>query len=174
MNTIGSDQFTALIAATSVKPRFKRDLRYMASIEQIESNWDEHEILPIWNKSKQGGILLLQPEDTLYLVPFAINKTAQNQSGRTKPIICDLCFTWQSSGNGKYITFYPDPKSDNTIAFLCCGDLRCSDHVRSKTAASAKSRAQLPEHLTNEDRTARLRQKTKALIKHLNLEPQGA
>jgi hypothetical protein len=172
MNSITSEQFDDLLKAAPIKPRFKRDVKFGASTERLDDGaWSETELLPIWNKSVQGGILLLQPQDTLYMVPFEAVRPASQMGGRVKPVICDFCYTWQASGRGGFITFYPDKSSLDTVSLLCCLDLRCSDHVRTKTPAAVQSRAQLREHISSEGRVERLQRKLQAFITRIDLQP---
>ncbi len=172
MKVISAESFEASLKVAPVKPRFKRDLKFRMSTEHMDSvAWSETELLAVWNKSKSGGILLLQPADDLYMVPFDATKTSADVNGRSKPVICDLCFTWRTSSSGGFVTFYPDKSGDNSLSLLCCLDLRCSDNVRTKTPAALKSRSQLRENMTNEDRTERLSQRLGAFIQRLRIEP---
>lgn len=155
-----------------MKPRFKRELKFRLSTEHLnEQTWLESELVPVWNKSRNGGVALLQPATALYMIPFEATKPAVDTTGRSKPIICDFCFTWQTGDDGGFVTFYPDKKSDNSVSLLCCMDLRCSDNVRTKTPAALRSRAQLREHMTNETRVERLQQKLHGFIERIGLEP---
>lgn len=169
MNTLNADQFAELLKAAPLKPRFKRDIKFLASVQDIV--WDELELLPVWNKSKNGGVLLLQPDEDVYMIPFDATKSKVDSSGKVKPVICDLCYTYRTSGQGGFVTFYPNKSSDNSLSLLCCQDLLCSDHVRTKTSAALNSRAQLREHMTNEDRVERLRRKLREFIKRTGISP---
>jgi hypothetical protein len=172
MNKLTTEQFDSLLKTAAIKPRFKRDIKFLLSTEHMgDAAWNETELLPIWNKSKHGGILLLQPTDNLYMVAFDATKPTTDTTGRTKPVICDLCYTWQSASNGGFVTFYPNKQSDNSTAYLCCMDLACSANVRTKTAAAIQSRAQLREDMTNDDRVRRLRLKLRILIDRLGIQP---
>lgn len=172
MKVISAESFEASLKTAQIKPRFKRDLKFRASTEQMDGmTWSETELLAVWNKSKNGGILLLQPGDDLYIVPFDATKTSIDTTGRSKPVICDLCFTWRTSSSGGFVTFYPEKSGDNSLSLLCCLDLRCSDNVRTKTSAAIKSRSQLRENMTNEDRTERLSQRLDVFIQRLRIEP---
>ncbi len=151
-----------------MKPRFKRDLKFMASVEDVD--WVGRELLPIWNKSQNGGLLLLQPDAHLYVVPFELSAVQKSVSGRIKPIVCDLCYTWRTSGAAGYVTFYPDATPNDSISFLCCHDLKCSDHARTKTDVGIQSRAQLRENLDDDARVERLRRKLLRLVETLRLE----
>jgi hypothetical protein len=168
MQAITSQQFDAMLKTVHIKPRYRRDLKFALSAEGTD--WDEQELFAVWNKSKKGGLLLLQPEKKLYVVPFELGGGKADTSGRTKPVVCDLCYTWQGSGAAGYVTFYPDTKSNNSTSFLCCYDLRCSDHVRTKTPASIRSRAQLRENLDDNGRVERLRSRLHNFVESLELQ----
>ncbi len=171
MREITNDRFEALVKQVPVKPRFKRELKFRASTERMDpAQWVETELLPIWNRSGNGGMLLIEVDDILYMVPFEASKPSAGTSGRAKPVICDLCFTWQSGGGGGFVTFYPGKGSDDSVSLLCCMDLACSANVRTKTPASLKSRAQLREDLTNDDRAERLHGRLKNFAARLQLE----
>ena len=166
-----AEQFDVLLKEAAIKPRFKRDLKYRQSTNFMDAvAWDESELLPIWNKSKNGGILLVQVAAKVYMVAFDASKSDVDSNGRSKSVICDLCYTWQGGRNGGFVTFYPDKTGDNSISLLCCVDLRCSDNVRTKTAAGLTSRTQLRESMTNDDRVARFNQKLQIFVERLQLK----
>lgn len=172
MQVIDSARFDQLLKEVAIKPRFKRNLKYHLSVEGMdEQAWSEKELLPVWNKSRSGGIVLLQPADKLYLLPFESGEAAHDSTGRVKAAICDFCYTWQSSGGVGLVTFYPDTTSPGSVAYLCCKDLRCSDHVRTKTAVGLKSRTQIRENLDNEGRVLRLNARIREVAERLGLAP---
>lgn len=172
MKVINAEAFDVLLKTAPIKPRFKRDLKFRSSTDHMTDDMLlDMELLPIWNKSGNGGIVLLQPADELYVLPFDATKSNVDTSGRSKPVICDLCFTWRSSRSGGFVTFYPDKSGDNSLSLLCCLDLRCSDNVRTRTPAALKSRAQLREDMTNESRVERLKQRLEAFIQRVRIEP---
>ena len=172
MNRLSVEQFEAILKDAPIKPRFKRDIKFRLSTEHMDAaTWGETELLPAWNKSKNGGILLIQVADELFLVSFDATRATVDATGRSKPVICDLCYTWQPSSGGGFVTFYPDKSTGNSLSLLCCLDLRCSDNVRTKTSAGLTSRTQLREHMTNEDRVERLRQKVRNFIDRIAIEP---
>lgn len=169
MNALTSTQFESLLAAADMKPRFKRDLKFTASTEGMDdAAWSETELFPVWNKSKNGGVLLLQPDDDIYAIPFEATVSKADVTGKSRSVICDFCYTWRSGREGGFVTFYPDRSSDNSLSLLCCMELGCSAHVRTKTKAALKSRTQLRENMTNDDRIERLRQKLREFIARIN------
>lgn len=173
MKALSKDQFETLIEQAQMRPRLKRELRFMASTATMSDEaWSETELLAITDRSRSKGVLLLAPASDIYVLPYELRQGAQNrQTGRSQPIICDLCRTWQSGSNAGYVTFQKDRQSINSVSFLCCADLACSQHVRTATASARTSRAQLREDLTDEQRVNRLRNRLQQLIADFELKP---
>lgn len=170
MRVISAEEFQNIIKTAAIKPRFKRDLKFTTSTEGLaEADWAERELLPIWNKSGNGGVLLIQPDDELFIVAFDDGSRTGDANGRIKPIICDFCYTWQPGREGGFVTFYPDRSGDNSISLLCCADFGCSLHARGKTLASKRARTQIREHISDEDRVERLKKKLNAFIARQHL-----
>jgi hypothetical protein len=168
MRSITVTQLHELAKAAGVKKRLLQELRFLP--ENV-ADWSELEYLPVYDRSQAKGLLIIEIDSGLYLTPFELSRGIGDQStGRLKPIICDLCFTWQGGGNAGRIT--ATRKSDqHVISYLCCADLRCSDHVRTKTTAAQRSRTQLREDLNNEQRAERLKQKLQGFVDNLGLQP---
>lgn len=145
-----------------VRPRLLREIRITP--EEVE-RFGAYELAALSTKSHQEGVLLLTLSG-LRIVPFALTKKLTDKAtGRTKPAICDLCFTYRRSGEIGVVTF---PRKDrSTIGILCCADLACSQNVRDMTSAAQYSRTQLREDLTVVDRIARLRARLMALTERL-------
>lgn len=161
-----------LKTTTNIKPRFKRDLRFVSSTEYIGDDWAEYEVVPIYDKAKRTGIVLLQPYDQLYVIAFesggGVRDTA---SGRIKSVICDFCYTWRPGGDAGLVTFFPSSRTNNSTAQLSCFDLDCSRHARTQTKAAIMSRAQLREHMTDDERIDRLRRHLQKFIDKLQIHP---
>lgn len=173
MKALNLEQFNQLIAEAQLKPRQKRELRFINSTSAMTAeDWHEAELLGITDRTGNKGILLLAPDDDIYVLPYELSRGIGNrQTGRAQPIICDFCRTWQGGSNAGSISFRKDKQSLNSVGFLCCGDLACSQHVRTKTSASRTSRAQLHEDLTNEQRVERLKGRLRKIIADLGLAP---
>lgn len=174
MRQLTLDTFTTLLGQmTTIKPRVKREVRFTTSVADIaDTEWAMRELVAIYDKSKRRGILLLQPYESLYVIAFEQGGVVRDAgSGRSKAVICDFCYTWRSSGNAGLVTFYADARTLNSTSQLCCFDLACSLHVRTKTKDALLSRAQLREHLTNDDRVDRLKEHLQAFIDKLGLQP---
>lgn len=122
-------------------------------------------------KDGTAGILILELQEILYTLPYELSTIRDKATGRSKPIICDFCKTWQAGGSAGSITFRADRRSLHTVSFLCCYDLACSLHVRDLTPAAKLSRAQLRENITPEYRIERLRKTLLELVERLHLEP---
>lgn len=173
MKALNLEQFNQLIAVAQLKPRLKRELRFINSTSGMTAeDWHEAELLPITDRTGNKGVLLLAPDDDIFVIPYTLSKgIANRQTGRAQPIICDFCRTWQGGSSAGSISFQKDKQSLNSVSFLCCGDLACSQHVRSKTNASRISRAQLRENLTNEQRIERFKGRLRQIIADLGLNP---
>ena len=173
MITIDAEQFRRIIDASIVKPRLKRELRFVPSTENMsESDWAQTEMIAIKDRSGNNGVLIVSLESGMYVLPFAIKSLGKSATtGRAQPIICDICVTWQSGSRAGSITFIGAKKSTSNVAYLCCADLACSRHVRTKTDASKMSRAQLREDLDNEQRVQRLRSRLEDIMRYLQAVP---
>lgn len=159
MNAVNRQEILTLLKRARVRASLVRELRFTP--EEID-DWEERELLPVFARSGNEGVLLIELGQ-LHVLPFKLRHGVTNKStGRTKPITCDFCYTWQPGGNAASITF---PLADrHTVTYLCCADLNCGAHVRSKTPASLVSRTQLPESITSEERIARLRRKLQGVV----------
>lgn len=167
MKTLNQNSFDTLLQDAGIKSRLRKDLKFVASTAHLIDSWSEYELLCIADRTNDKGVLLLQPASTLFVAPYELSRTiVDSKTGRQRAIICDFCYTWQPGSNAASITFtHPDDKRH--IRFLCCGDLKCSQHVRTITSASIVSRSQLRENLSNEDRVERLKMKITELIDHI-------
>lgn len=148
MNAITREQFTELVV--SIKPRLRRELRFTP---EFIIDWQDRDFLVITNKQGNEGVMIV-PFADFAVLPFVIDRRKPNAAGRVEAIICDICATWQRGTHSAVITF--TPSSDRSVSFLCCGDLKCSLHVRGKTPAAILSRAQIREQLTPDERIERL------------------
>jgi len=171
MQTLNLDQFNQLLLSTPIKPRLKRDLRFVTSTSGMnESDWRVREFINITDRTGKRGILLIELEGQLSILPYELSIGLRSQyNGRLSPIICDFCRTWQAGSNAGSISFNKQPRSLDSVTYLCCADLACSLHVRTQTDAAIKSRAQLREDLTNDQRVERLRAKLQTIISELPL-----
>jgi hypothetical protein len=158
MRAITRDDFADLVKTANIKPRVRRDMRFVP--EDI-TDWEDRDFLAVMNRSKSEGVLVA-PFDTYYIAPFQLQKRKPNSVGRTEAIICDFCVTWQRGSNSAIISF---TREKSTVSFLCCGDLLCSLHVRNKTPAAKISRTQLRENNTVQQRVERLRTKLEVILK---------
>src|SRR6266542_1664777 len=141
MKAITRSELSELLKLSSVRPRLKRELRFVP--EEITS-WEDRDFLTVMNRSQTEGVLIA-PLKTMAVLPFRLSKRTPNQAGRIEAIICDFCATWQGGTHSVVLTFDMPPKS---ISYLVCRDLACSFHVRDKTAAAKRSRTQLRETIT--------------------------
>lgn len=167
MISIDQAKFNEILKLSDVKPRLKKELKFAAGTDE----WADREMFAAADKTGRNGVLLLQPFEKLFAVQYELApRIVDSLTGRDRAVICDFCRTWQKGSNAASISF-TNPVSKNSVTFLCCGDLACSQHVRTKTNAARISRTQLKEDLTNEDRVRRLKNRLDDKIKQLDLAP---
>lgn len=173
MQILTLGQFNHLIAATPLKPRIKRELRFVKSTQAYtDTDWNESELIAITERTDTRGVLILAPDDAIYVLPYELKRgIVSHQTGRAQPIICDFCRTWQTGSRAGSIVFTTTNRSVDTIGYLCCGDLACSRHVRSKTSAARTSRAQLREDISDGQRVARLKDRLRTIIQATGATP---
>lgn len=169
MQSFTLESFNELLAVSPLKPRVKREVRFNASVGHMsDTEWAESELVAVTERSENKGVLIVSVDETTHLLAYEIKRgMASNLTGRAQPIICDLCRTWQSGSRAGSVTF-PLPGQQKSISYLCCADLRCSAHVRSKTSASKTSRSQLREDISTEERVERLQKRLTQLVKDIN------
>lgn len=160
MKQMTRDEFITVLKTWRIKPRLIRDIRYVP--DEI-AHWDERELLAVFTKSGNDGVLLIELDGKLSVLPFERGRRiVDTRTGRSKPITCDFCKTWQRSTNAAIISF-PQPDS-RSKGHLCCADLDCSLHVRDLTPESTLSRTQLHEDISPEGRVERLRGSLRSLL----------
>lgn len=158
--------FEQVARATGVRGRLRRELRWTPDRYEL---YDERELLAVADKAGRNGLLLMELGGALYGAPYGLLPVIRDASGRSKPVICDFCYTWQRGGNIGRITFRLS--ENRTLTYICCADLQCSLHVRNLTPVSLLSRTQLREDITPERRIERLRMKLESLVASLGLQP---
>lgn len=149
------DKSAAESIAKALKLNKNMQKRLVAPV--CNADWAEYELLPIPTKDGNAGILLIEFASALYAKMYEISTITRSKTGSLKPIICDLCRTWQAGSRAGSLTIHADRRSNNSVTLLCCKDLQCSLHVRTKTNAAKVSRTQLREHISADERIARLR-----------------
>ena len=169
MRTLHLDAFNQLLKVADLKPRIKSELKFVKSTESMPDDWSDTELLAISDRTEDKGALLLQPDANLYIVQYELSrKIIDYKTGRRRAIICDFCCTWQPGSNAASITFIR-PNSNRNVGFLICGDLQCSQHVRTLTKAALVSRSQLREDMTAGTRVLRLKERLREKIAQLEL-----
>lgn len=170
MRSLTQEQFNYYVKQAKIKPKLVQELRFMASASHLSDvDWQSSEMVAITDRSGNKGVLLIAPDDDLYIVPYELSRGIVSKTGQTQPIICDFCRTWQSGTRAGSITFPKGMHTHDRIGFLCCADLLCSRHVRTKTDASKASRAHLREDLTDEQRVERLKGRLRQLAMTMEL-----
>lgn len=171
MKIISTKLANEIISKLKISKNLQKRLRLSAFGDMLEPEWENYEVVGLPTKDNAAGVLFIGLEHDLYAIPYEIGAVGNKATGRSKPVICDFCKTWQAGGRAGSITFRPERRSLNSISFLCCLDLKCSLHVRDMTVAAKTSRAQLREDITQDYRIERLKDKLALLIKRLDLEP---
>ena len=170
MKTLNAQTFNHILKQADIKPRFKKELRFVSSVRGLADDWSEYELISITDRTGDAGVLLLQPSDRIFIVQYELSRRIVDAgTGRDRAVICDFCYTWQPGSNAASITFNSSP-TKHSVRLLCCADLNCSEHVRTMTKASKLSRTQLRENMTDESRVARLKQRLTKVIDQLELE----
>jgi hypothetical protein len=170
MITLDREEFDALLAQVAIKPRLKKELKFVTSVAQLSKDWSNYELISIADRTGDSGLLLMQPANALFAVQYELSRRIIDSStGRDRAIICDFCSTWQPGSNAASITFTAS-HMDHSVRLLCCADLNCSQHVRTLTKASKVSRAQLRENMTDNKRVERLKYRLTQVIEQLRLK----
>ena len=174
MKQLTAETFKDLIDAGNIKPRIKREVRFVASTASMdEETWAQTELLAISDRAGNKGVLLLSgarrgDDDAPYVLAYELSHGITSTTGRAQPIICDFCRTWQTGSRSGSVTLYKPGRDAGSVSFLCCADLECSRHVRNLTAAAKTSRAQLREDMDTDQRIARLKQRIDEVVEIVN------
>lgn len=171
MKAISIQQANDILAAKKVQKALVRRLRLSLLAEISEKHWSNLELFALPTKDAKAGVLFIELDGQLFCAPYEINRVASTLNGRSKPVICDFCKTWQAGERSGSITFRTRRASLDSVSFLCCLDLECSLHVRDLTEASKVSRSQIREDISTEYRIERLKNKLTLVVKRLQFEP---
>lgn len=173
MKKLSAQDIMYYVEQSAARQNLKKNLRpSLVSAFMEKHDWDILDILEVPARGGKNGVLIIEVDDRLYATPYELSIGIGNKTtGQLKPVICDLCRTWQAGSRAGSITFRVDQRSLNSITFLCCADLKCSLHVRSRTSSASTSRAHLREDITDEHRVQRLRVNLKTLVERLELNP---
>lgn len=170
MNAITSEIYDRVIASVGLKPKFVRELRPRFD---MVSDWDR-EFVPITDRSGNNGVLWIELDKNIYVLPYSLSRgIIDKASGRARPVICDLCYTQQLGTQAARIALRLPGREGATRSLLCCAGLACPAHVRGQTLASRRSKAQLRESISPEDRIERLRRRLAELVRELDAKPQN-
>lgn len=168
MKEITAELYDQAIADSGLKPKLVRELRPRFD---LVSDWSEREFLPITNRSSNEGVLWVEHDGQIYLLPYTLSRgIVDKASGRARPVICDLCYTQQLGTAAARIGFAMPGRTGASRSLLCCADLDCNEHVRGKTKASLRSKTQLRESISIEDRILRLHRRLGELLELLEAQ----
>lgn len=173
MRQLTQETFQQLLEQASIRPRIKREVRFISSMARLsDDDWAETELLTITDKAGNKGVLVMHAGDnSFYATSYELSRGLTSSTGKSQPIICDFCRTWQTGSRSGSITLARPGRDAGSITFLCCADLECSRHVRNLTSAAKTSRSQLREDMTNEQRVERLRFRIQEISGLLELAP---
>lgn len=170
MRKLTQESFDTVLQNAGIRARTRNEVRFHKYVDTMSAqDWEETELLAVTDRTEAKGVLLFSFDDAVYATPYEISRGITSKTGRAQAIICDFCRTWQTGSRSGSITFTKDKRAGRSISFLCCADLQCSQHVRTKTGASKTSRAQLREDLSDEQRVERLKARLKEMVERLNL-----
>jgi hypothetical protein len=117
-------------------------------------------------------VLWIELDEQIYILPYSLSRgIIDKASGRARPVICDLCYTQQPGTAAARIALKLPGRDGATRSLLCCADLACPDHVRGQTLASRRSKAQLRESISQEDKVERLQRRLGELLETLGTKP---
>lgn len=169
MKAIDTERYEQVIAVAGLKPKFVRELRpKFAAVD----DWDQREFLPITDRSGNAGILWLELGEGVYVLPYSLSRgIIDKATGRARSVICDLCYTQHPGTAAGRLTIAVPGRGGSSRSLLCCADLACSAHVRGLTAASLKSKAQLRETISAEEKVQRLSRRLAELVDSLQAQP---
>lgn len=173
MKKLNLDDFNKLLESSKVKSKLKRELKFTTITSLLDDeDWINSELLSVKDKSGNKGVLIVEINSGRYVLPYELQKLSPSSAtGRATAIVCDLCKTWQSGTRAGSIVFTQVRNSSTNVGFLCCLDLLCSMHVRTKTSSAKVSRAQLKEDMDNSMRVARLNRRLESLVLSLGAAP---
>ncbi|HYG83536.1 MAG TPA: FBP domain-containing protein [Verrucomicrobiae bacterium] len=168
MKQLTPHDFTLVLERAAIRPRLRRTVKFVAATGSMTTqDWHNRELLAIADRSGNSGVLLIEIENRLYALAYELSPGIKDKTGRTKPVICDFCRTWQAGGNAARITFEKATSVYHSVTFLCCADLDCSLHIRDLTSAAKTSRAQLREDMTLDQRIQRLKNRLHEVVTDL-------
>jgi len=165
MRAITPERYDQALAASGLKKKFISELRpKFADVD----DWGQREFLAITDRSGNNGILWVDVSDAIYILPFTLSRgIIDKATGRARSVICDLCYTQHAGTAAGRLTITMPGRTGESRSVLCCGDLACSAHVRGLTTASLKSKAQLRETITADEKVQRLQRRLGELVQSL-------
>lgn len=173
MHLVSQGTISEYIAQADMAKSVRRKLKPQHALKLMSQYGAANlELLAVSSQSRLFGVLLVELQSEVFAIAYEFTpRLPEAKSGRLKPVICDLCKTWQSGTRIGTITFNKNRRPLNSISYYCCADLLCSLHVRSLTAAAAISRANLREDVENSRRIERFTLKLAEIVSSLDLKP---
>lgn len=156
------EQYQSILTGLGIKVRTLKKLNdYNDNLLKLK----KPELIPFYDKKRNGVALMLGLQvDNYQLVYFEQGASLiDSKTGRSKPAICDLCWTWHAGVAIRYITFSKSPRHRG-ITKIVCSDIVCSLSVRYLGLDSEQSKINLPESTQEIERLARLNTNLAKLI----------
>lgn len=89
MRTIPLELFQTLVASSAIRPRIKRDVRFVNATSN--QDWGISELIPVGDRSGNKGIIILEDDEAnLYLAGYELSRGLTSSTGKAQPIICDF------------------------------------------------------------------------------------
>lgn len=132
----------------------------------------DYEVSDAYAESKNTGLLFLTTNEDLFVTKFSKSKIKPDRMGRTKPIVCDLCFTVLPGSMVVHMRCVRE-FDKHVFSWLVCSNLACSSNVRELTDISLESKKILGETVSIEKKITRLQKHMLVLINTLKLNAIG-
>lgn len=92
MQSFDREQFASLLKEQRIRPRLARELSF---VPETVADWNNIELLSVSTRAENEGLLLVQT-DGFYLLHYELTRGMTDKlTGRSKPVTCDFCYTWQ-------------------------------------------------------------------------------
>lgn len=152
----------------AVRSWFRNKLLINEFEKVYSSNDKSYEVSSFYLERKKVGLLFFKLNGGYYAARITKSNITADQTGRVKPVICDLCYTRMPGSKIAQVTFHR--KFDgHSNTWLLCSDLTCSMHARELTAESEDSKKLLGENISIDTKIERLEKHIANIVETLQL-----
>ena len=152
----------------AVRTWFRNKLLIQEFEKVYDINNKNYEVSSFYLDRKKVGLLFLKLNGGYYATKMTKSNITADQTGRIKPVICDLCYTRMPGSKIAQVTF--QRKLDgHSNTWLLCSDLSCSMNARELTAESEDSKKLLGENISIDIKIERLEKHIATIIETLQL-----